>query len=156
MTSTLHSAENLGVNCPFCNAPTNGYDLEAGVQVTIPGAGPNGGPGTLLGAGDEVTGVPWGLGEVKAAPDFNRLTLQPCGHVFRGFQSGAILEKVHQVADERHDAKAEATLDRHADLLGAAEAAGHGAVAEKYRQAVRAGSGEQQGLLTALKALTAR
>lgn len=150
--ATFSTAEGLGVDCPACNSAASGYELDAGVQITVPGGGPGGGPGTLLGAGDEVR---WGSGEVKAAPDFNRVTLHPCGHTFRGFEGGNdLLQRIRQVVDERNAAAAAATLAQHGELLRVAEAIGHGAVVEKYRQAVRARSRTEQGLLVTLRVLT--
>ncbi len=153
MTTALNP-QDFAVPCPTCDTPIDGYEHENGLKLTDPHAGPFGGPGTLLGTWDEVKhGERIGV-TIEQAPEFGTVTLDPCGHTFRGWEGGTeLLARIYEARGHYMAARADATIAAQADLLAAAEANGAGAVAERWRQAVRSRSNEQSGLLAALKTL---
>jgi hypothetical protein len=147
----------ITVTCPTCNTRIEGYRHDNGMRATNPYGGPYGGPGTMLGTWDEVKNASQYASKVEAAPEFGMVALDPCGHSFRGYEGGLdllarILEAQRQVEVDR----AEAVIAEQADLLAAAEAHGAGAVAQRWRAAVRTSSAEASGLLAAMRTLVGR
>jgi hypothetical protein len=149
------TGETPEVACLDCGAPVMEYDHSPGVIVTVPHAGPNGMDGHLLGAMDEIQDKPFGtFGTTrKPAPDFDRVTVRPCGHDHRGPQAHQMLLAIRTARAAQANREAEALFAEHAAVTDGAEAAGHGEVVQRWRQAVRSGSREASGLLAAIKVL---
>lgn len=153
------TGETPAVACPACGAPVLGYDFSPGVVLTVPQAvilpGGRVADGHLVGTMDEVYEQPGASFHSKreSAPDFDKVTVSPCGHQLQGREGHEVLTALHTVAAEHAKVEAEAEIGRHADVLAAAEQAGHGNLAALYRAAVRRGSGEASGLLVAVKAV---
>lgn len=147
----------FAVSCPTCNTPIEGYQHDNGIKLTNPYDGPNGGPGTRLGTFDEIGDAHRYDSRIEQAPEHGMVTLDPCGHSFRGYEGGTdLLGRIFQAQVAWQNAEADVTIAEHADLLAAAEANGGGPVAEKWQAAVRSGSADARGLLVALRALADR
>jgi hypothetical protein len=149
------TGETPEVACLDCGAPVFGWDESPGVIVTVPHAGPNGMDGHLLGAMDEVQDKPFGMFGTtrKPAPDFDRVTVQPCGHDHRGSRAHQMLLAIRTARAEQAHREAEAIFAEHAELLEFVDGSEFSKLADRYRTAVRAGSGEAFGLLTAMRTL---
>ena len=153
------TGEQPEVACPQCGAPVLAYDFSPGVVLTVPQAvvlpGGHVTDGHLLGSMDEVFDHPGAASYSKreAAPDFDKVMVSPCGHQLQGGEGRAVLTAVGKVAAAQAEAEADVEIARHAGLLTAVEAAGHGRLADAYRAAVRRRPGEVSGLLAAMKAL---
>lgn len=96
------------------------------------------------------------IGERRRAPHYDRVTVHPCGHVLEGSYGHTVLNAAAQLRAEKAERRANDLLAEHADLLAAAETAGHRAIADQYRTAVRTGSDAQAGLLVALRTVAGR
>jgi hypothetical protein len=133
-----------------CGAAVEWYDFHVGYEIKIP---------VLFGAGlSWVEATPDNerrsldpFGERRRAPRYDRLTVKPCGHVLEGQDGHIVLGAAAQIRAEDAERRADETLAGHADLLAAAETAGHRALVDQYRTAVRTGSDAQAGLLVALQ-----
>ncbi len=146
------TGETPEVACLDCGAPVMEWTESPGIVVTVPGAGPNLTDGHWLGAADEEPDrlAIWGS-ERKPAPDFDRVTVRPCGHDHRGSRAHEMLLAIRTVKAEQANREAEEMFARHAAVTDAAEAAGHIELVLRWQNAVRTGSREAVGLLAALR-----
>lgn len=150
------SQETPRIVAPCCGAPVEGYDYTAAFWLIVPGVGPDGMPvdqHVLSTTASEAR-----LGAFphrrEPAPQFDTAILTPCGHTVEGGQAHVVMKAIGVARAEDRRAAAEQTLASQAELLAAATAAGHGEIAEQYRQAVHRGDRTAAGLLVALKTLT--
>lgn len=149
------TGETPEVACPYphCGAPVTELTYRPGYQVRVPWTPPFGNPGTLLGTIDEIGDHRTVGSETTPAPQFDKVDLQPCGHTVEGSDAQQVRRQFQQAEGKRWHREVEAEVARHADVLAAADTAGHGALVEQYRKAVLAGSADKSGLLAALRTL---
>ncbi|MEV5819384.1 hypothetical protein AB0L22_09425 [Micromonospora haikouensis] len=150
------TGETPQVACPHphCGAPVTEVTYRPGYQVRVPWTSPYGNPGTLVGTLDEIdVGAETFGSETIPDPQFDKADLAPCGHTVEGTQAQQVRGQFQQVLEGRRRRDAEAEIARHADVLAAAETAGHSVLVEQYRQAVIMGSTDRSGLLAALRTL---
>lgn len=137
---------------PCCGARIDGFtDRQHGVWLVLPGVMPDTENPVL-----EADAAPWQLAAATRripAPEFDRLTLIPCGHRLEGDKVHEAIAQLRQrVADIDHE-RAERALAEHADLLTRAEQAGYGALVDQYRAAVHASADTAAGLLAAIRTI---
>lgn len=149
------SGKQPRVAAPCCGAPVRSFHVTYAYWIVVPGAGPNGSDGYHLSTGD--TEARWGAlaSKRERAPQFDKATLHPCGHTVEGDDVRRVATDVNAAVAADRATTAEAAIERHQDVLTAAEAAGYEALAERYRAAVRGGDKTAAGLLEALRTLTA-
>lgn len=141
------------VACLECGAPVWDIGHSPGVVLTMPNAGPYGRDDHWVGSRDDPgyrQNGRWATNE-KAAPDFDKVTVGPCGHVHEGpraHEQMAVMSRFLQAQAER---EATDEFARHEGLTAAVEAAGMGVLVERWRHAVRTGSVEAVGLLAAIR-----
>lgn len=154
----VFTGETPELPCPRCGAPIEGHHLARGVIYTVPGAGPDGDDGHIMvEGGGETHGRIVPAEYVPTArepwPDGDRLTVIPCRHTLLGDEAHEVLRKAAEIRAHLRAAEHEATIAASADLLTAAETAGHTGLAIAYRDAVRQDDATALGLLTAIRVL---
>ncbi|MEU8023797.1 hypothetical protein AB0B88_16430 [Micromonospora haikouensis] len=153
----VFTRETPAVACPICEAPVHTYTYRNGFMVTLPGAGPAGGPGTLVGTMADINPARLVYGhQINPAPQYDKADVEPCGHTLEGEHAQQVDAKMREHAAADRERKTRATISEHADILDAAQRAGHEKVAQQYRRAVRTGSADASGLLAALRTLTGK
>jgi hypothetical protein len=144
------------ISCPHCGAGVDTYEYRPGYTLEVPS--PIGGTDHLVGTADEIFGAPdarWTDKSPQRNSSFDEMTVSPCGHTLEGDDVRTVLRAAAKHRASQRVAEVEATLAEHADLLAAVEASGASAVADRYREALQAGSADAAGLLAAMRALDA-
>lgn len=140
--------------CPRCGAPVETIKHERGYSLAIPDARAPRGVGHLVGTADEVFGHPASVfTQPEPEPSLDQATVGPCGHTFQGAAAHHIIDLGDELRRAHLRDEADVILTGMARLLGAAERAGHGALVEAYRTAVRGRTRDVSGLLAALRIL---
>lgn len=148
------SGETPKVAAPCCGAPVEDFDYQPAWWLIVPGLTHSGQTMDhhVLESRATASQRAASTGRVRAT-EFDLITLRPCGHTTEGSAGRRVLADCANARLEVQRVEAEEILDAGADLLARVEAAGHGAVAEQYRQAVRADAKTAAGLLVALQTL---
>lgn len=148
------SGESPKVTAPCCGAPVEDFDYRPAWWLVVPGLTHSGQvmDHHVLESRATVSQRAASTGRVRAT-EFDLITLRPCGHTTEGPAGRRVLADCANARLEAQQAEAAEILDGCADLLARVEAAGHGAVAEQYRQAVRGGAKTAAGLLVAVQTL---
>lgn len=147
------TGETPELACTACGAPVLEWDFSAGVQVTVPHAGPSGRDDYALGTVDEVGRHMGFASKAEPCPEFDQLTVKPCGHELRGHEAHPIMDRLRELRLTWAQREADATLAQHAVLLPGACGAGHANLVELYRRAVYGRSKDAAGLLAAIRAV---
>lgn len=144
-----------GVPAPCCGAPIHGLTHTYAYWLVVPGLDGRGNPvdhhvldrdGTSRAADHAIRREP--------APEHDTIRLDPCGHTVEGRDVRTLLDALVAEARRQQHAAGDRVLAEVADLLTAAERAGHGALVAEYRSAVYGGVPTAEGLLVALRTVT--
>lgn len=147
------TGETPEVACLTCGAPVNEWSESPGVILTMPNAGPAGRDDHWLGNVEDpgyARNSAW-ASKREPAPDFDRVTVKPCGHEHEGRRAHEMLLAVRTARAARMNREAEATYAAYIAVTDAAEAAGHVELVLRWQDAVRTGSPEAVGLLAAIR-----
>jgi hypothetical protein len=144
-----------GVPAPCCGAPIHGLTHTCAYWLVVPGLDGHGNPvdhhvldrdGTSR-AADHAT-------RREPAPEHDTIRLDPCGHTVEGPDVRTLLDALADESRRQQRAEGDRVLAGVADLLTAAERAGHGGLVAEYRSAVYGGLPTAEGLLVALRTVT--
>ncbi len=147
------TGETPEVACLDCGAPVNEWDESRGVILTMPGAGPMGRDDHWLGNVDDpgyARNSAW-ASKCEPAPDFDRVTVKPCGHQHEGRRAHEMLLAIRTARAARANREADAEIAKHAELLAFVDGSEFSKVSDRYRTAVRSGSPEAPGILAVMR-----
>jgi hypothetical protein len=84
-------------HCPTCGTLIESYEMEGGWTATAPGVG------TRVGTGEAPSELGGMLPNITANPDFDVMTVDPCGHVLHGAQIRELRFRIHRDIPEPLD-----------------------------------------------------